>query len=133
MRIEWSKHLLFPRVFKIRWGVGASTTAILLACSFCTTRAAEPEVAPVVITLTSDGRILFRGEVVPLDRLDATLRAAGIPPGPVALRADEKVPYAKVMRVLDFLSDQQGHSSYLDAPGPGYRERRKISHGDLSE
>ena len=111
------------RTFAIRRPVGALAAAVLLACSVCTARAEEPQVAPAVITLTSDGRILFRGEAVALDHLEATMRAAGIPPRPLTLRADEKLPFSTVARVLDILSEYR--SSHLDAPGPGYREQLK--------
>ena len=109
------------QTFKIRWVTCAFAVAALIVLPFGTIRAAALQDTPAIVTLTSDGRILFRGESIPLDRLDATIRAAGIPPRLLTLRSEGTVPYSTVIRVLDALS--MHHPSARDLPGPGYREQ----------
>jgi biopolymer transport protein ExbD len=93
----------------------------LLAISMGGVRAVEPKDAPAILTVRSDGHILFRGRAVPLKSLDATVREAGIPPRVLILRSDGEIPYSLLVRVLDALSMR--HSSIIDSPGPGYREQ----------
>jgi len=114
-------HPMIIRAVEICRRISALTAAVVLAVHAA--KGAEPEKAPTVITLMSDGRILLDGKTVSMDRLEAALRAAGIPPRPLTLRADEKVPYSNVTRVFEILSEH--HPSGLDAPGPGYREQRQ--------
>src|SRR5687768_5642244 len=66
-----------------------------------------------IITVTLDGRVLFRATVVPLDRLAETIERSGVPHGEIVVRMDRRVSYRSIIRVLDALP--QSHSSLLDA------------------
>jgi hypothetical protein len=113
------------RVFKIRLVAGAVVCAALLVLSI---RAFRRPVAPeefVTVILKGDGRILLEGRIVAFEDLDAKLHAAGVPPRPLTLRTEGKVPYAKASTRLNMMLDEGAfHARPLDLPGPGYREQR---------
>ena len=65
-----------------------------------TTTNAVPVISSFELALTSDERILFQGRTVPLEKLADTLRAAGVPPAKVSIRAESNVPFRLLLRVL---------------------------------
>jgi biopolymer transport protein ExbD len=69
---------------------------------------AAPLISAVELTLTRDERILFQGRAVPVEKLAATLRAAGVPPAKVSLLADSKVSFSFVLRVMDAIRVTSG-------------------------
>jgi biopolymer transport protein ExbD len=116
--------LLPHRAFSLVAGCLIVLALALILFEIVTDVAPEPPIEDDVVTVTGDGRILFRGNVVPLERLQATMQAAGV--STPVLRAEEGVSYEFAVDVLDILrQEQSGVSLLLDAPGPGYHEQRE--------
>lgn len=101
--------------------------AMGLALSLAAVVAAESADAPVTLTMTSDGRMLLRGQVVSCDEFDKLMQASALSKRTVIVRADPKAPFATVLRVLDRSELDMDDSSLLDAPGPDYRQQRQRS------
>src|SRR5438270_6489840 len=117
------------RLSQIRFASIVFTTAAVFLVLLHTSTAAGPEPpTAVIIRLTSDGRILFKGESVSLSRLAATVRAAAdIRRSELILRADRQVPHSMILSVLDALGLSHSSPILLDAPGPAYREQLRQS------